>query len=431
MYFECFLQVPMILRKLAVICTLVPIVFGSTACRKEPTPTNQAQPANAQPAATPTPAPSPTPEIVLAAPSEFKKTLTGAIDENLSVQMELTRKGNQLTGNYHYDKPGAANVALKTISLTGKVDKDGKTTLVETTSTEQGEEKTGEFKGALDAVMNNGELSLRFLGVWTNLKSKKSVPFSLLERRFELGGYKLTERKLQEKNKKLRMGIDAVVPQLTGADAAGAEKFNKAVNEAIAAPIREFKKEVIELAKEEQEMKTTPKAPASPAGEAAKPVEQKPAEQPSTAQLPPHTFDGSYEIVFANADLVSVLFYYSIYQGGAHPNHLSATLNYDLKRGAEVKLADLFAPKSNYLKLISEYCIKELKKLSTTSDVETGAGPKLENFRNWNATPLGLKFTFDHYQVGAYAVGAHEVMVPYAALKPALKAEGWLAPLAQ
>jgi hypothetical protein len=368
----------------------------------------------------------------MVAPNEFRKVLTGALDENLQVQMELTRKGNQLTGNYFYERAGAANVALKTITLAGKVDKDGKAALTETAQTEQGEEKTGEFKGALDAVLINGEPSLRFLGVWTNLKSKKSVPFSLQERRFELGAYKLSERKLQEKNKKLRMEIDAVVPQLTGADAARAEQFNKAINNLINTQIRQFKKEVIELAKDEQAAAQTPAAPTGEAADkqADKPAEPKPAEK-APAELPPHTFDGSYEVVFANPDLVSVLLHYSIYQGGAHPNSFSTAFNFDLKRGAEVKLADLFTPTSNYLKIISEYCVKELKKLSTTSEVESGAGPKPENYRSWNITPVGLKFSFDPYQVGAYAAGAHEVIVPYAVLKPALKPDGLLAPLAQ
>ena len=72
-----------------------------------------------------------------------------------------------------------------------------------------------------------------------------------------------------------------------------------------------------------------------------------------------------------------------------------------------------------------------MKKLSTTSEVESGAGPKPENFRNWNITPAGLKFSFDPYQVGAYAAGPHEVIVPYTLLNPVLKADGVLAQLAK
>lgn len=101
--------------------------------------------------------------------------------------------------------------------------------------------------------------------------------------------------------------------------------------------------------------------------------------------------------------------------------------NYDLKRGVEVKLPELFAPKAGYLKTISDYSIKELKKLRTTDGVEEGAAPKAENFKNWNLTPVGVRFTFDHYQVGSYAVGQHEVTVPYTLLKPLAKPDGLLA----
>jgi hypothetical protein len=92
-----------------------------------------------------------------------------------------------------------------------------------------------------------------------------------------------------------------------------------------------------------------------------------------------------------------------------------------------VSLADLFTPNSNYLKVISDYAIKELKKLDTVSAVELGAGPKIDNYHSWNITPTGLKITFDPYQVGPYAAGAHEVVVPYSVLKPIIRQDGLLA----
>src|SRR4029079_14765132 len=105
----------MSLRRSALICTLA--VCCLAACRKEPTPTNEVRPVNPQPATTPSTPPSPTPEVVMVAPNEFKKVLTRTLDENLQVQMQLTRKGNQLSGSYFYEKAGAANVVLKTIGL--------------------------------------------------------------------------------------------------------------------------------------------------------------------------------------------------------------------------------------------------------------------------------------------------------------------------
>jgi hypothetical protein len=117
--------------------------------------------------------------------------------------------------------------------------------------------------------------------------------------------------------------------------------------------------------------------------------------------------------------------------GAAHPNTSTESFNYDLNRNAPVRLAELFTPNSNYLKEISDYAIRELKKVETASWVENGAGPKIENFHSWNITPLGLKITFDNYQVGPYAAGPHEVVVPYSVLKPIIKPDGLLAQFAK
>ncbi len=409
------------------------------ACRKEPVQPAESDATKAASATTATPetAPSPTPEMVTAAPVEFKKVLTGTLDNNLALHMELERKGGKLSGSYYYEKAGAANVAEKSLNLAGKVDKEGKVTLGETAFTaDKGEAKSGEFKGVLDGVLLSGEATIRFLGVWTDAQGKKSLPFSLQELRYDLGGFKFGEKLVQEKNKKARLEINAVVPQLTASDAAKAAAFNKAALAVITKVLVPFKKDAAEAVKAEQEVAAQEQKPAATSDTAEKAAENKSATLPPVAEnkpaeLLPFTFDSGYEVVFANAEMISVLFAYSTFSGGAHPNHFSLAFNYDLKRGVEVKLPELFAPKAAYLKTISDYSSKELKKLRTTDGVAEGAAPKAENFKSWNLTPVGLRFTFDHYQVGSYAAGQHEVTVPYALLKPLAKPESWLAQLAK
>ena len=408
------------------------------ACRNEPAPAKEAIGAKDGAAATATPesVPSPTPELVTVAPTEFKKVLTGTLDNNLTLHMELERQGGKLTGSYYYEKAGAANVAEKSLTLTGKIDKEGKATLSETAySAEKGDVKSGEFKGVLDGVVLDGETTLRFLGIWTDAQGKKSLPLSLQELRYALGGFKFGEKLIQENSKKTRLEINAVVPQLTDGDAAKAAAFNKAALASMTKSIAQFKKDAADAVKAEQEVLAEEQKAAAASQTGEKTAETKPATPPATENPPaerlPFTFDSGYEVVYANADLISVLFSYSTFFGGAHPNHFSVAFNYDLKQGLEVKLPDLFVPKAAYLKAISDYSIKELKKLRTTDGVEEGAAPKAENFKSWNLTPVGLRFTFDHYQVGAYAVGPHEVTMPYALLKPLAKPDGWLAQLAK
>ncbi len=367
---------------------------GSGTAKSEPA----SQPA-AQNQTSPQPGSQAQNETVVPAPSEFKEIFAGSIDDKHAIRMELERKGADLSGGYFYERIGAFNVAMKTLELKGRIDQDGNVTLSETVEDSRtgAPRKTGEFKGKLDGSSANGVVSLRFSGLWTGAGNGKRTPFSVRQLRFDLGGLKLDKKKEKSANEKPRYEIDTALPHLADADSARVEKFNLAVANLAAARSGAFKKDVA--------------APAGPEGGASLSV--------------------SYEIIGANKDFISVLFTFFEYSGGAHPNTSTLSLNYDLNRNAVVNLADLFTPNSNYLKVISDYSIKELKKLETVSYADEGAGPKLENFHSWNITPAGLKITFDPYQVGPYAAGEHEVVVPYSVLKPIIKPDGLLGQFAR
>lgn len=398
-------------KKTVCLLALALLVSSLQACKDETTKLNL----SAQPSPTnqtsPQPDSQPTVEAVVPAPSEFNETFTGAIDGKHAFRMELERKGAELTGSYFYERAGAFNAAMKTLELKGRIDKDGNVTLTETTyNPETGAQRTtGEFKGKLEGVSANGGSSLRFTGVWIGGKDKKQAPFSARQFQHDLGGLKFDEKKQESANKKLRYEIETALPQLAGADSARAQTFNQTVASFVSARTGEFKKSVDEMAREA-------------------PVAVKRGEESS---LPPNSLDVGYEVIAANKDFISILFSFFEYTGGAHPNTTTSSFNYDMNRNTVVKLADLFTPNSNYLKVISDYSIKELKKLDTVSYAEEGAGPKLENFHSWNITPAGLKITFDRYQVGAYAVGEHEVVIPYSVLKPIIKPDGLLAQFAK
>ena len=403
------------LKKFACLLALALSLSSLQACMNEaakndlnpqPTPQNQTSPQSSQPAQ----------EAVVPSPSEFKEVFAGAIDDKHAIRMELERKGADLTGSYFYERPGAFNVAMKTLELKGRIDGGGNVALTEMTRDfESGKEKkSGEFKGKLDGLSVNGDIGLRFSGVWVGGKDGKQMPFRLRQVRYDLGALRLDKKKQESANKKLRYEIETETPQLVAKDLAGADSarggsFNKTVANFVAARVGEFKKAVDEMAREE--------AAAGKQGEKSAP--------------PPNSIDVSYEVTAANKDFISILFSFYEYTGGAHPNTTTESFNYDLNRNAAVSLADLFAPDSNYLKVISDYAIKELKKLETVSSAEDGAGPKLENFHSWNITPAGLKITFDRYQVGAYVVGEHEVVVPYSLLKPIIRPDGPLAQFAK
>jgi len=352
------------------------------------------------------PGPQQTKETVVPAPAVFDEVFTGMIDDKHAIRMELERKGADLSGSYYYERAGAFTSAMRMLELKGRIDGDGNVALAETTYKMGKPLKTGEFSGKLDGLSANGDVKLRFSGVWTGAKNEKRLPFSLRQLRFDLGALRLDKKEEKSANEKQRYEIETTLPQIVGADAERTEKFNRAVAKLVAPRADEFKKIVDEMAREE----TT----------------ARPDAKSNSSKPPPNSLDVSYDVTAASKDFISVLFSFFEYAGGAHPNTTTESLNYDLNRNAPVSLADLFTPNSNYLQVISDYAIRELKKLETATSAEEGAGPKIDNFHSWNITPVGLKITFDRYQVGPYVAGEHEVVVPYSVLKPIIKPDGLL-----
>lgn len=313
--------------------------------------------------------------------------------------MKLVRTGDQLAGSYFYQKIGTR------IDLRGNVDNNGNLTLDEFDSTGK---QTGLFKGIWTVDQKDGLITLA--GNWSkplNEKgSDKKTAFSLHEEPITFtGDVDLVSKQIKESNKKLNYEIAAQYPQLTGGNNPNLEKFNQAARGAVTRKVAGFKKD---MAPEEGE-NTEETRPADSMG--------------SDLTI-------SYTVALAQDDLVSIDFEVSSYfQGAAHPNSYSDTLNYDLKNAKVLKLADLFKPGAKYLQAIATYCIADLKKQATEKglqpeEIEKGAAAKPDNYLSWTLTKRGLGIGFDPYQVGPYAVGPQYVLVPYSDLKDLINPEG-------
>lgn len=347
-----------------------------------------------QPSSSSSPATSPTatelPATIAPLPARFNRVLVGAIDGKHAIQVELGRNDESLYGRYFYEK----NAERKYLDLSGQIDGAGKVELNEMS----GDKPTGVFTGKVVNEVRGEASTLKFAGTWAKAKGAQGLPVMLAEKQYDLGGLKLINKEQKEENKKQKLSLAAAFPQLAGNDAR-AEKFNQTISAMVGKQLKGFKSENKGAAKE------------------------------ADADRPGYTMDLSYSVAHADRNLVSVLFNHYSYTGGAHGMSGSAAYNYDLNRGAMLRLSDLFQPKSNYLKVISDYCIAALKKrdLGDEEQIRGGAGPKAENYSSWNITPQGLQITFDAYQVAAYAAGPQEVVVPYSVLKPIIKPDGPLA----
>jgi hypothetical protein len=313
----------------------------------------------------------------------FRGTIVGK-----PVQMTLTRSGENLNGTYFYQRLG------KDLRLAGSIETDGAFALAEYDAKNV---ITGELKGFWRKA-DDGSAYLE--GEWINPKTRDSSGLSLGEEMiFFTGKAKLINKTFEEKNKPRMFEISADYPELTGANPAAAAKFNKLIKDTVMKEIADFRKNMLGLTADELKF-------------------FKESEMNAYLEM-------GYGVDFANDKVVSIGFGVSDFEGGAHPNHYSFTVNFDLATGKKIELADLFKLKSNYLKVISDYSIKKLKEQQEdmTDDewLATGAGAKAENFKSWSIKKTGILITFDPYQVAAYAAGPQEVFIPYSELKSVLR----------
>jgi hypothetical protein len=287
------------------------------------------------------------------------------------------------------------------IDVRGTIDNSGSVVLEEF---DENGEQTGIFKGVWKT---NEDGLIELSGNWSKPDGSKSAAFTLTQELVEFShGVEIVARQIKEKNKKLNYEIDAEYPQLTGSSDANFEKFNEAARSLVTKQVSAFRAEMADSASE-------PNPVASETGS---------------------DLGAGYTIALANDDLISVLFDIGgYYAGAAHPNSGTDVINFDLRNGKQLKLADLFKPGAKYLPVLANYCIQDLKQQSKQKGedgmldddwIKRGAGPSLNNYRSWTISKRGLGITFDSYQVGPYAAGPQYVLVPYSALKDVINPDG-------
>jgi len=93
-----------------------------------------------------------------------------------------------------------------------------------------------------------------------------------------------------------------------------------------------------------------------------------------------------------------------------------------------LKLSNLFKKGSDYMKVLSEYCINELRKKGAgwivNGEIKTFNEDALSVFA---LSPRGIQFAFAPYAVGSYAEGTYFVTMDYNNLKSIINPDGPLA----
>ncbi len=386
------------LRKQLLITLALIVVFGAAACRRNSAPSEQSTATPADESARQHPEGG----VATVVETRFFK---GSIGTSLGMQMKLLREGDKLTGSYSYQKVG------KKIDLRGNVDQGGNVTLEEF---DPAGKQTGIFRGVWKPDQDG---AVQITGEWTRPDGEKKTKFSLQQEPIEFSNsVEIVSRQIKENNRKLRYEINIDYPQLTGSADPNYEKFNQTIRSLVNKRTSEFKKEMLPDPKDE-----------------SRPDEERPANEPDPESVGSDIAIG-YSIALAKDDLISVEFTVSSYSAGAaHPNSHTEVVNFDLKNGKQLKLADLFLPGSKYLQTLATYCVQALTRQAQAEGpdgmldeawIQRGAAAESTNYENWTITRKGLGVTFDPYQVAAYAAGPQHVSAPYAALQGIIKPDG-------
>lgn len=214
----------------------------------------------------------------------------------------------------------------------------------------------------------------------------------------------LVKQKLAEKNHSKRIDIELEYPQLKAPLPANGQKFNQLTGGYIAKRVADFKKDAAEVMKAftAQELNGNWKGIDSYIG-------------------------GGYDVIHADARLISIhMMVEQMVIGNAHPWHQPETFNYDLAKGREVTLAELFKPGSDYLDTLSRLARVELRRQDKENGgynseiIDEGTKPKADNFKRFTLGRKGLTLVFEEYQVAPYVAGPQSILIPYASLRAIL-----------
>lgn len=134
-----------------------------------------------------------------------------------------------------------------------------------------------------------------------------------------------------------------------------------------------------------------------------------------------------YSVLFQENYFVSILFSTYAYTGGAHGIPYVFNVNYDFIANEDVNLSDVF--KGSYLEILSNYSRTKLIENGFDDDdwlSEGTSAVKPKNFSAWGFNGKEILITFQAYQVGPYAIGMPEVLIPIEKFKDYIRSEGVL-----
>ena len=159
-------------------------------------------------------------------------------------------------------------------------------------------------------------------------------------------------------------------------------------------------------------------------------IEAAPVNEEVDFDPPALEYQQTMQIVYADPKLVSALLSVYRYDGGAHPNYYTISINVSTAGGV-LKFGDLFEPSS--LSALAEMCYDRLsgveshilnpsdRKERLFEDTPKSLEPNVGDLQFWTFDKGGATIRFSPYAIAAYAMGDFECRLPMVLLAGKVK----------
>jgi hypothetical protein len=136
-----------------------------------------------------------------------------------------------------------------------------------------------------------------------------------------------------------------------------------------------------------------------------------------------HAQSTSMEVVSNTDGLLSLGFKYYMYSGGAHGNHGTQLMTYDIKHKKVLMLDDVFKP--NYQAALNAAVMRVARRFFGVKPNQSLEGSalvdKVEANKNYAISKKGILFNYEPYEIASYAQGEIQLFVPFDEVKDILK----------
>lgn len=316
-------------------------------------------------------------DLPAALPDFDRMLYAGTIDGKLEVTAELSKYGTDMNGSYYYCHVGTP------LFLSGQTDQLGTFKLDET---DDDGKVTGTFSGKI------ADEGASIAGSWASGDGAKTLGFKL--KRIALHGDESGSLIAGSQGSEVHLDFPVFLPAFGPAYGAVNEAVQGTIRKEYAVYATQFASTAAELGLDEPRMQDDGLGQTISIGDA--------------------------RIFLASESLVSVYFYVSLYQGGAHGNTTSLPVNLKLTKAGDsfkatpVTLKDLLKTGPESVAGLSTILTEDLKRQNASSVVDGQiTALKPEEMSAFSLSAKGATFYFDPYAVASYAEGAFQVLVPF------------------